>query len=1267
MNWLAWLAMVAAFQIIQQAHAKAVFAHFMVTNSENYTLTDWQSDMTLAKDAHIDAFALNMAFLDKTNNPSLEMAFEAANAVGFKLFFSFDYAGNGPWDATVVIKMIQQYGPNNAYFQHNSKPFVSTFEGPGNAEDWVIIKEKTGCFFMPDWSSVGAKPAMALANGVADGLFSWAAWPWGNQTMDTYTDASYLQYLNGKPYMFAVSPWFYTNLEGYNKNWLWKGDTLWFDRWQELLALDPMPDFVQIISWNDYGESHYIGPLREKSMAAFDIGKALYNYVEGYPHDGWRDVLPFLIKLYKDGTASIDADTVVFWYRPHPVSSCQDAGTTVNTASQLQLEFTPASALEDRIYVMAVLSDGNHAPEQKIGPGIFFGSVPFNPGKVQISLWRTDPIVGQAEGLEITTECTRGYNNYNAWVGNQQCIRGKGAYDFNDLCNFTCSYGYCPVGACTCEQMGVPRLKPNATGVIGYPAEGRDANYLGLCSFACNYGHCPSKTCDTKEHPMPVPTVSDFLPPACVAGTGPGNTAGLCSYSCSYGFCPLHLCTCTQTGPLVQPPEQTQVGGMAALGVDSSIDKLCDFTCSRGYCPPQACRSKDDVSASAIHTRWIEGEGLTCTDDEKKAIVRELVYAMKMAQETANNIQLGDYHTTFFGQRLVSNSKFISDTVETYKRVEQILGGHADEFPMKLTCNPNTPLCKNPKTVTVAHMNDARQILNFCPKFFHDARLFPTKDLLDKCDMDLRDAARARSAALVHEATHTKYAMLGKPYTRDVAYGFNACWLLPRGLFDRSCAPWAKKQKGQPPPRIECPNKDENGETVEGVCPGDLAGKNAESYQFVAAGVYFSRKCGHNIPLPPLPPTPSKRATTCPNFADYIFWDAIGDDLVPVTGYVHLGDSFAAGLGTGTTSGSPCRVGSNSYGKLVYDSLDGEDVPFQNVACSGDTIPGLNNKLAGWQESSAYNLGTVTIGGNDVGFSNIVKHCILRYLNSPLGWDAFWCSYYKRAARNLMADTSKKGLQYLLGSIYSQIHQKATSNPDFHLYVAGYPRFFNPTTTECDSVTFKYWSWQFGPSPTTTYLTTDLRKEMNDLVDGVNQAIQAAVTDTNELMISNATHFVDVNPYFEGHRWCEAGVKEPDSSNRNTYFFLSGWPDVTESGMFQQSSADDSNDLSVLEATRKLPLPDGNTCNTTLGENPDPVNVYWCSLAQAVAQEPGGDLAKHVSMANGALADGDFTSQDVSRFLPTRQIKAFHPRSAGMALYRDAILAARFEVDKDWW
>lgn len=44
----------------------------------------------------------------------------------------------------------------------------------------------------------------------------------------------------GLPYMMPVSPWFYTNLPGFGgKNWVWRGDNLWYDRWSEILYNQP--------------------------------------------------------------------------------------------------------------------------------------------------------------------------------------------------------------------------------------------------------------------------------------------------------------------------------------------------------------------------------------------------------------------------------------------------------------------------------------------------------------------------------------------------------------------------------------------------------------------------------------------------------------------------------------------------------------------------------------------------------------------------------------------------------------------------------------------------------------------------------------------------------------------------------------------------------------------------------------------------------------------------------------------------------------------
>lgn len=63
----------------------------------NYTEDRWETDIGLAQDAHIDAFALNIAYGDDTIYDSLPLAFSAAATKGFQLFFSFDYAdGTGP-------------------------------------------------------------------------------------------------------------------------------------------------------------------------------------------------------------------------------------------------------------------------------------------------------------------------------------------------------------------------------------------------------------------------------------------------------------------------------------------------------------------------------------------------------------------------------------------------------------------------------------------------------------------------------------------------------------------------------------------------------------------------------------------------------------------------------------------------------------------------------------------------------------------------------------------------------------------------------------------------------------------------------------------------------------------------------------------------------------------------------------------------------------------------------------------------------------------
>jgi glucan endo-1,3-alpha-glucosidase len=85
----------------------------------------------------------------------------------------------------------------------------------------------------------------------------------------------------------------------------------------QVLAL--APDFLEILTWNDAGEGHYVGNVWPESIAGSDIGA----YSNGYDHSGWQSVLPSLIAAYKAGARDVSALVPTgnaaaqgaFWYR----------------------------------------------------------------------------------------------------------------------------------------------------------------------------------------------------------------------------------------------------------------------------------------------------------------------------------------------------------------------------------------------------------------------------------------------------------------------------------------------------------------------------------------------------------------------------------------------------------------------------------------------------------------------------------------------------------------------------------------------------------------------------------------------------------------------------------------------------------------------------------------------------------------------------------------------------------------------------------------
>jgi hypothetical protein len=190
------------------------------------------------------------------------------------------------------------------------------------------------------------------------------------------------------------------------------------------------------------------------------------------------------------------------------------------------------------------------------------------------------------------------------------------------------------------------------------------------------------------------------------------------------------------------------------------------------------------------------------------------------------------------------------------------------------------------------------------------------------------------------------------------------------------------------------------------------------------------------------------------------------------------------------------------------------------------------------------------------------------------------------------------------------------------------------------------------------HLTKNLRHEIDDLVMDLNKLIGKAVDEANAEHGGNQQiHFVDVNPRFTAHRWCEQGDwHEPAPEVDSTWFFLSGWPDVSIEGSEINSIAIEEAEASALISSGRIPLPDANNCKSSLDANADPYERAMCYMAVSIKQHPDGPAAQALNQANNDIKDGNVSSQDIGYFTPTRQIKAFHPRSPGMVAYRDALI-----------
>ncbi|KAJ9099281.1 hypothetical protein QFC21_004162 [Naganishia friedmannii] len=407
-------------------NGKLVFAHFMVGVVSTYTYTDWKYDITLAKSYGIDGFALNIG-KDPYTDAQLDLAYQAAKDTGFKVFISFDFNWFKVAETQPVIDLVNKYVSRPAQFLllGTGAAYVSSFAGDGFT--WAEVRRVTGkdLYVVANWQPT---PENAANDGV-QGLFSWYAWPSKdnkpiNQTMNLEHDINYLQVLDShveKTYMAPVSPWFFTHFGkevSYAKNWIFLSETLWHDRWEQVLALQKDLQYIELVTWNDYGESHYLGPFDTPHT---DDGSS--KWAEDMPHGAMLEFAKPYIRAFKTGspTPIIDRDMLVYWHRPTLKNVECDA--TDNCGAKP----TGWEMLSDEIFVAAfalapgkvqVTSGSNAVFEQDVPAGVTMIKVPMGAGEQYFHFTTTagTDVNGTSE-QSVETSCINNNYNYNFFSG----------------------------------------------------------------------------------------------------------------------------------------------------------------------------------------------------------------------------------------------------------------------------------------------------------------------------------------------------------------------------------------------------------------------------------------------------------------------------------------------------------------------------------------------------------------------------------------------------------------------------------------------------------------------------------------------------------------------------------------------------------------------------------------------------------------------------------------------------------------------------------
>jgi lysophospholipase L1-like esterase len=198
--------------------------------------------------------------------------------------------------------------------------------------------------------------------------------------------------------------------------------------------------------------------------------------------------------------------------------------------------------------------------------------------------------------------------------------------------------------------------------------------------------------------------------------------------------------------------------------------------------------------------------------------------------------------------------------------------------------------------------------------------------------------------------------------------------------------------------------------------------------------------------------------------------------------YVALGDSYSSGLGAGNyiSSSGSCDRSTNAYPEQWADA--NSPASFSSVACAGATTADvLSSQVSALSTSTT--LVSITIGGNDAGFSSVIETCVLSATSS--------CVNAVSAAEAFITSQLPARLDQTLQTI-------AADAPNAKVVVLDYPDLYD-----------------LSKSGSCLGLSTSDRTALNQGANDLDGALQAAA-------LANDDTFADVRGQFAGHEICDS-------------------------------------------------------------------------------------------------------------------------------------------------